>query len=86
MKAIQYFNDEILETCRQFSVKEILEFLKNFQTLSQSSKKVKTKAISIKIEEDLLQLFRQKAKLENQPYQTKIKDLMRKYCLNEPLN
>lgn len=37
----------------------------------------KTKAISIRIPENLLSAFKTKAKLNGKPYQTKIKELMR---------
>jgi uncharacterized protein (DUF4415 family) len=82
MRPVQYFTEEYLELCNKFSVKEILQFIENFKNLSIGQKKVDTKLISIKIETDLLDLFKNKSKLENQRYQTKIKELMRQYCLD----
>jgi len=83
MKTVQYFDEDYLEKCRKFSVNEILIFLENFQNLTHGTQKKKNKLISIKIEPALLECFRKKANLENYPYQTKIKELMKKYCLSE---
>ena len=80
MKAIQYFDGEYLEACRHFSVEDILQFIEGFRQLALGSPTAKMKLISMKIETDLLDHFRRKAALENRPYQSKIKDLMRRYC------
>lgn len=81
MRPVQFFTEEYLKICKNFSIEEIIQFIENFRNLTFDRKKSKTKLISIKIETDLLNLFKNKAKLENQRYQTKIKALMRQYCL-----
>jgi predicted DNA binding CopG/RHH family protein len=81
MRPIQYFSEEYLNVCQNFSTGDILNFIENFKILTLGSKKAETKLISIKIETDLLELFKRKANLENKRYQTKIKELMKKYCL-----
>jgi predicted DNA binding CopG/RHH family protein len=75
-KALQKFTPEYLEQCKKMSPKEILEFIENFRNLilSQPSK---TKLISLKVEEDLLENFRKKCELSGVKYQTQIKKLMR---------
>jgi predicted DNA binding CopG/RHH family protein len=79
MKALQKFDREYLEQCKNMSPLEILEFLENFRTLHGAKSVSKTKLISIKVEEDLLSAFRKKADLMNTPYQTQIKKLMRQW-------
>ncbi|MCB9091350.1 MAG: hypothetical protein H6621_10065 [Halobacteriovoraceae bacterium] len=77
-KAIQKFSDEYLEECKRLTADEILEFLENFRNLHQEIPS-KSKLISIKIPEDLLVTFKQKAKLHKIPYQTQIKKLMKQW-------
>jgi len=57
----------------------VLEFLENFRQIAALSVKSPTRLISLRVEEPLLASFKQKACLEGIRYQTKIKDLMRKY-------
>lgn len=82
MKTVQYFTDEYLKNCRKISLEERFRYLEEFKQIAYSEKKNKTKLISIKIETDLLNLFKIKTSLEKQRYQTKIKELMREYCLS----
>lgn len=83
MKTVQYFTEEYLETCKKFSTPQRLRFIEDFKKLALKSKRPRTKLISIKIETDLLELFKKKVQLRNQRYQTKIKELMRNYVLGE---
>lgn len=76
MKPIQYFSDDYLKQCRQFSSMETLEFLDNFRQLQEVSH---SKLISIKIPEPLLNVFKSKCKTLGIAYQTQIKELMRRY-------
>lgn len=79
MKALQTFSPEYLERCQQMTPQEIANFLDQFRQVhgGKSPAKAKSKLISIKIPEDLLQAFRTKAELQGTPYQTQIKKLMR---------
>lgn len=77
MKAIQIFTDEYLKECRKMSADQKLKFLDDFRQLQFEQKNVKSKLISIKVPENLLEAFREKAKLESVPYQTQIKKLMK---------
>jgi len=58
---------------------EILEFVESFRILHGEPHSSKSRLISMKVPEDLLSVFRQKAKSEGIPYQTLIKKLMRSY-------
>jgi predicted DNA binding CopG/RHH family protein len=83
MKALQKFSKAYLEECKKFSPEEIVEFLENFRKLHGPkdlvSTKEKSKLISLKVAEDLLAAFKAKSKLENIPYQTQIKRLMKEW-------
>jgi len=78
-KAIQYFSKESLETGRAASPMAILQFLEDFRNLHGQSQEGKSKLISIKVPESLLNAFRAKADQESIPYQTQIKNLMRQW-------
>lgn len=82
-KALQYFTPEYLEQCQKLTLKERLEFLENYRKFAHASQRTKGKCklISIKIEPDLLDLFRRKAELHGTPYQTQIKKLMREWVV-----
>ncbi len=63
---------------RKMSTKGILEFLEGFRRLAgQGRAKPRTKLISLKVDEALLEAFKGRAALENKKYQTLIKELMR---------
>ncbi len=76
MKAVQYFSDEYLERCRDMTADQVLRFLDDFRRLHGSGP-VKSKLISIKVPEDLLNAFKARARMANTPYQTQIKKLMK---------
>lgn len=82
-KTIQYFTKEYLERCRSLTTDQIIEFLENYRELV-SKPPEKCKLISLKIEPSLLNAFKQKAKLEGIPYQTKLKQLMRDWMTRPP--
>lgn len=77
MKPLQYFDDEYLERCRHAKTETILEYLESFRLLH--SPPTKSKLISIKIPESLLNSFRRKCELEHVKYQTQIKRLMERW-------
>ena len=79
MKTLQLFNPDSLEQSRKMSPEQVMEFLENFRLLAAAGIKSPTRLISLRVEEALLKVFKQKAKLEGTRYQTKIKELMRQY-------
>jgi len=76
MRALQTFSDEYLQRCKDLSIEEKLDFIENFRLL-HSEITSPSKLISIKVPEDLLNAFKIKSKLENTPYQSNIKELMK---------
>lgn len=81
MKAIQHFSEDYLLRCAQMSTDEIVSFLDDYRRIhgGQSSK---SKLISIKIPQDMLDAFKTKARLTGTPYQTQIKTLMRDWLID----
>lgn len=75
-KGLQTFSKEYLERCKELTPDQIIEFMENYRNLMGRTPE-KCQLISMKIEPSLLNAFKQKAKLEGIPYQTKIKELMR---------
>lgn len=78
MRPIQYFSDEYLQQCKKMRPEEILRFLEEFRILNSSSNG-KSRLISLKIPESMLELFKLKARLEGKKYQTQIKSLMQSW-------
>ena len=85
MKAVQYFSDEYLERCREMTADQILRFLDDFRRL-HGSRPAKSKLISIKVPEDLLNAFKAKARMTNTPYQTQLKTLMKAWLVGADLS
>lgn len=77
MKTVQYFSDEYLEKCSKMTSGQILQFLEDFRIMYFEASPQKSRLISIKIKENLLESFKVKAQLTNIPYQTQIKRLMK---------
>ena len=83
MKAIQYFDEAYLERCKNMSATEKMRFLENYRKLhGKRHKPAKSKLISIKIPEDLLENFKTECELQGVKYQTQIKELMQEYLKN----
>ena len=82
MKALQYFSEEYLEQCRDMTPDQVIQFLDDFRQL-HSTRPSASKLISMKVPQDLLDAFRAKAKMNNTPYQTQIKQLMRSWVVGE---
>lgn len=76
MRPVQYFSDEYLEQCKGVTAEQTLTFLEQFRLLQQPTRPAKSKLISMKIPEPLLDAFRQRCESEGVKYQTQIKALM----------
>ena len=76
MKTLQYFSDAYLEQCKNVTPEQTLTFLEQFRQLQQPTRPAKSKLISMKIPEPLLDRFRQRCEAEGVKYQTQIKTLM----------
>ena len=74
-RPVQFFSDEYLERCRAMKPAEVLEFLEGFRLL-HGRVPSKSRLISLKVPENLLEAFRTRCRLEGVRYQTRIKRLM----------
>lgn len=74
MRPVQYFSDNYLKQTHKLSPEEVLEFLDNFRLMSE--KPVRSRLISMKVQEPLLAAFRLKCSERGVRYQTQIKELM----------
>lgn len=81
MRPVQYFDDEYLKKAKSFSTEAILDYLENFRLMQQP--KDKTRLISIKIPESLLESFKAKSNLCQVKYQTQIKKIMVDWVNNQ---
>ena len=81
-KAFQAHSKLRLKQDARLSPEDIALFLENFQQVAHGQEG-KGKLISIRVPEKLLEMFKQKAKRENFPYQTQIIRLMREWVLAE---
>lgn len=82
-KPVQIITPEQLEWGKKLSLEERIQFVEDFMKLAAYASDSKSKLISIKIPEDLLKLFRMKCESQNLTYQTQIKNLMKKWVLEE---
>jgi len=83
VKTIQFFSDNYLAQCEQLSAEQIVSYLEDFRIVNMPLKKPVSKLISIKIETDLLETFKTKARLDGVPYQSRIKEIMRDWLKKE---
>jgi uncharacterized protein (DUF4415 family) len=83
VKTLQFFSDNYLAQCGQLSTEQIVRYLEDFRVVNMPLKKPRSKLISIKIETDLLETFKTKARLDGVPYQSRIKAIMRDWLKNE---
>ena len=74
-RPVQFFSDEYLERCRTMKPVEVLEFLESFRLL-HARVSSRSRLISLKVPESLLDAFRARCHLEGVRYQTQIKRLM----------
>lgn len=83
MKTVQYFDNDYLDYCKKLSVHQRLQFLEDFRKLHGSKSPSKSRLISLRVPEDLLELFKKKADAQGKKYQAKIKELMAEWCGKE---
>lgn len=83
LKTIQYFTPEYLENCKTMTPGQIVQFLEDFRQLCSlnSPEAGKSKLISLKVPQNILSQFKNKAKLSGVAYQTQIKKLMQDWVL-----
>lgn len=79
MKAVQYFSKNYLEECARMEPEQILRFLEEFRLVHSRTKTQRSRLISIKVPEELLEAFKAKSRLHGVPYQTQIKRLMKEW-------
>lgn len=81
MRPVQRFDDDYLEQARKASPAQILAFLEQYRLLQGATTVVaaKSKLISMKVPEDLLEAFRAKCDVAGIKYQSQIKVLMREW-------
>jgi predicted DNA binding CopG/RHH family protein len=79
MKPVQYFSPEYLKQCQKIPVTDRLQFLEDFRKLQDRKIRSKSRLISLRIDEVLLERFKDKAKNFGLPYQTLLKKLIRDY-------
>ena len=73
----QLFTDEYLEHCKAMNPLEVVHFLESYRKLKAKNKTTKSKLISLKVPQDLLDTFRTVCEVKGVKYQTMIKQLMR---------
>jgi len=76
VKSIQYFSDDYLAQCRDMTPDQIIRFLDDFRQLQGSTQRSRSRLISLKVPENLLNAFKLQAQLNGVRYQTQIKQLM----------
>ena len=78
VRAVQRFSDDYLKRCKNLATADIVRFLEDYR-LAVGMVSTRSRLISIRMPEPLLDAFKAKARLENTPYQTQIKRLMREW-------
>lgn len=77
MRPVQYFSEDYLKSCRGMRPEQVIRFLDDFRRLhGRGQPPPKSRLISIKVPEPLLEAFRAAADRAGVPYQTQIKRLM----------
>ena len=77
MRPVQFFSEGYLERCRAMSPEQVVRFLEDFRLLhAPRAHPARSRLISLKVPEPLLESFKTKARLGGTPYQTQIKRLM----------
>lgn len=86
-RAVQKYNFEYVENSRKLSATDRIRFVEEFMKMSSAvldaKKTRKSRLISLKVSEDLLQSFKTICLQENIRYQTQIKKLMRDWLLKK---
>lgn len=85
MRPVQHFTPDYLQRCRQMTPEQIIRFLEDFRRLHganpSGANRSRSRLISIKVPEDLLEAFKTRSRLEGRPYQAQIKALMKAWLL-----
>ncbi len=81
MKPMQYFSDEYLEQCRAMTPDQIIQYLDDFRQLHGAQAPSRSRLISLKVPENLLNAFKAQAARKGTPYQTQIKALMKAWVV-----
>lgn len=76
MRPVQFFTPEYLERCREMKPEQIVRFLDEFRTLQRAPARPKSRLISMKVPEPLLDAFKSRCAVDGTPYQARIKVLM----------
>jgi uncharacterized protein (DUF4415 family) len=78
-RPVQFFSKEYLKQCARMKPEQIVAFLEQFCLLHGGGKPSRSRLISLKVEETLLEAFRSRCVLQGTPYQTQIKRIMREW-------
>jgi hypothetical protein len=76
MRPVQYFSREYLGQCRSMRPEDIVRFVAGFRELHAARVPTRSRLISMRVAEPLLEAFKTKARLSGVAYQTQIKRLM----------
>lgn len=78
-RPLQYFSDEALARSRKLSPEQTLRYLEGFRLLQREPRRRKSRLISMRVPEDILDSFRAKAARAGVPYQTQLNRLMARW-------
>lgn len=76
MSPVQTFTDAYLRQCRAMTPEQIVAYLEEYRRVRAEAPS-RSRLISMKVPEPLLNAFRTRARLQGLRYQTQIKRLMR---------
>lgn len=78
-RPLQYFSDEALARSRKLSPEQTLRYLEGFRLLHGAPRREKSRLISVRVPDGLLDTFKAKAARAGVPYQTQLKRLMARW-------
>ena len=78
-RPLQYFSDEALARGRKLSPEQTLRYLEGFRQLHGAPSTEKSRLISVRVPQGLLDTFKTKAVRAGVPYQTQLKRLMARW-------
>ncbi len=76
MRPVQYFTKDYLAQCRTMKPDQVVRFLDGFRTLNAPARPTKSRLISMKVPQALLDSFKARSAAQGVPYQSQIKLLM----------
>ncbi len=82
MKTLQIHKPEMIAMGQQMTAEQIVRFLEDFRLLHGQTHSEKSIAISIRIPESLLRLFKAQCQQQGLKYQSQMKELMRDWLKN----